>query len=66
MTAWACTDEKTKQKVNRNFFRFFPGLDFFGVTYQINKIQIDLSAALLTQISCTAECSDVTLTNWLV
>lgn len=66
VTAWACTDEKTKQKVNRNFFFFFPGLDFFGLTYQINKIQTDLSAALLTQISRTAECSDVRLTNWLV
>lgn len=57
---------KNKTKSKQKLFFFFPGLEFFGLTYQINKIQTDLSAALLTQISRTAECSDVRLTNWLV
>ena len=31
VTAWACTDEKTKQKVNRNFLFFFPGWISLGL-----------------------------------
>lgn len=62
-TQWRGCGRAEQQKQTQTLF----GLRFIIGTYSINKMQIELSAtlsALLQQISCTAACQKVVMTDW--